>query len=651
MLRCGLLLMGTVLIFATSANVYPQETAGPEEDSTDLWLTVRSLGNIKPENVRLIAEVTEPEKRTVQKGQSVTKLLRSWYGNASRKIRDVFQRANPTVLSDTIEQAGEILLPGAPRWYYRVEKQAPPSTLWEQAFLEVGAAGPKTLRDLKIANPSLGGRSKWSTYISITLPYSTRYASARLRPVSKEQLASIVSQLKEDPAILDLDVGRAVLIPHLSSEKVRGISKDCAALPAEKTWVFGVSTADEIVQHLPRASDTTIVAILDSGIAQGNGIAQGDGRFKFWQNPEPNTDPDNYHDETHCLNDFIGCNYVMKGAFPLDDLERSDLYSHGTHVAGLASGRLLPKSLLAELDRRVGLMIIKVARSDGSISPADVGEGISYSITKHANIVNMSLEESYQWSQAQQIGIWGSNLLFVVAAGNGRNSKGIELTSKDQVFPAPLSAKYENVITVTAHDGQDCLACFANYGKDVVDLAAPGIEVESTVTGGGTLKLNGTSQATPLVTLVAALLYSVGLKSPAEIKHRILSSVDYSPALKDKVRSEGKLNIAKALDICHDLIELRDHSLLRGKLLEPEFLDIPGEDKRTPLRDVKKLVMLSTDDPNWRITLLRSDKLQHLYKRVNIPNVVMEINGQPKPIRSEEILDIVLSSRSMVCNP
>jgi len=234
-----------------------------------------------------------------------------------------------------------------------VEKEAPPSTLWEQAFLEVGLAGRRTLRDYKAANPSLGGRSKWSADTLITLPYSTRYASNRLRSLSQEQLASVVDRLKADPAVIDINVGRAVLIPHLSSAQVSAMSNDCAALPAEKTWVFGVSTADEISRYLPRATDTTIVAILDSGIPEH------DDRFKFWQNPEPNTEPGNYNDEDHCLDDYIGCNCVMRAGFPLDDIEEGNLCSHGTHVAGLASGRLLPQPLLAELDRRIRLMILK----------------------------------------------------------------------------------------------------------------------------------------------------------------------------------------------------------------------------------------------------------------------------------------------------
>jgi len=66
----------------------------------------------------------------------------------------------------------------------------------------------------------------------------------------------------------------------------------------------------------------------------------------------------------------------------------------------------------------------------------------------------------------------------------------------------------------------------ANYSKDAVDLAAPGVKINSTLTACRQGALSGTSQATPLVTFAAALLYMRGLRTPQSIKIRLISSVD-----------------------------------------------------------------------------------------------------------------------------
>src|SRR5438046_2313411 len=83
-------------------------------------------------------------------------------------------------------------------------------------------------------------------------------------------------------------------------------------------------------------------------------------------------------------------------------------------------------------------------------------------------------------------------------------------------------------IGVAAHDERGHLACFSHYGGRTIDLAAPGVAIESTIRG-GTAVLNGTSQAAPLVSFAAALLASMDVREPIVIKRRLLASVDYVP--------------------------------------------------------------------------------------------------------------------------
>jgi hypothetical protein len=630
-----LIAVALISLITSDARAQQVETPRTAQAPDDLWLTVRVLPNVKLKTLRLIADITEPERQTPKKGESISQLLRQQYGNASQKIRAIFKSTNLSVTSDIAEGDEEILLPGGPRWYFNTKKVIPlGSTLWEQASIEVGSAGPKTLRDIQAANPGLQGRVKRLTDRPITLPYATRFASYRLRDISTDQMPLILDRLKADPAVLHAELGRVALVPHWELAQVRAMSEDCATVPTEEKWPLQISSPQEVLQRLTGNASSVAVAILDSGIAQN------DGRFVFWQNPEPNSERGNYHDEDRCLDDTIGCNTLTQQGFPLDDLEQPDLRNHGTHVAGLASGRFLAEPLLSELNRRIKLMILKVARSDGMVMPGDINNAITYAVNKRAAIVNMSFEGSYSPTTASQMR-GSKTVLFVVAAGNGRNKKGIDLDNKQEsVFPAELSREQENVIAVAAHDARGRLACFSNYGAHTVDIAAPGIEIESTVVD-GTLKLSGTSQAAPLVTLVAALLYSQGVGTPSAIKHRILSSVDFLPELKNKVTSGGKLNLTKAISVCDDLVELSDHSLLRGKIIEPEYLDVFGESERLPFRSVKKLVISASISPNYRITVLKLGKLQHIYTNLNLPSVVMQIGDERREISVADIIDII----------
>ena len=111
-------------------------------------------------------------------------------------------------------------------------------------------------------------------------------------------------------------------------------------------------------------------------------------------------------------------------------------------------------------------------------------------------------------------------------------------------------------------------------------IAAPGLEIESTVGGNQTLGLSGTSQAAPYVAFTAALLRSLGVKEPGDIKDRIIASADFAPTLKNKVFSSGKLNIAKAISIKDDIIEVFKNDtvtnqptrkILCGKIITPSF--------------------------------------------------------------------------------
>jgi subtilisin family serine protease len=133
------------------------------------------------------------------------------------------------------------------------------------------------------------------------------------------------------------------------------------------------------------------------------------------------------------------------------------------------------------------------------------------------------------------------NTLFVIAAGN-------DGTNNDVAPASPANVKTDNTITVAATLGRSKLASFSNYGATMVDIAAPGVGIVSTIPGGGYMPLSGTSQASPYVANLAGRVLDANPHlTPLQVKNILMGTVDKKPFLAKKVRSEGIANPDRAL--------------------------------------------------------------------------------------------------------
>lgn len=131
--------------------------------------------------------------------------------------------------------------------------------------------------------------------------------------------------------------------------------------------------------------------------------------------------------------------------------------------------------------------------------------------------------------------------LFVVAAGN-------DGTDNDVAPTAPANAKADNEITVAATLGTSKLASFSNFGATMVDIAAPGVGILSTIPGGQYMTVSGTSQASPFVAnLAGRVIDANGKLSVVDVKRILMETVDKKDFLVKKVRSEGIANPERAL--------------------------------------------------------------------------------------------------------
>ena len=129
-----------------------------------------------------------------------------------------------------------------------------------------------------------------------------------------------------------------------------------------------------------------------------------------------------------------------------------------------------------------------------------------------------------------------------------REAVGNDGRDNDAVGSYPCNHPLPNVICVTASDRVDDRPGFASYGRRAVDLAAPGVEIVSTLPGRQWGAQSGTSSSTPHVAGTAALMKSLYPQSSvAAIRASLLASVDARPAFAGTTVTGGRLNADRAL--------------------------------------------------------------------------------------------------------
>jgi subtilisin family serine protease len=179
-----------------------------------------------------------------------------------------------------------------------------------------------------------------------------------------------------------------------------------------------------------------------------------------------------------------------EAAFDASGGDGVDKEGHGTHVAGTVGSDSHGVAPGADL------FGVKVLGDDGSGTYDDVIAGIEW-VAENAGpnaVANMSLGGPASPTVDEAVNALSASGVFVaVAAGN---------EGQDTGNTSPGGA--EGVVAVAASGADDSAPAFSNHGP-AVDIYAPGVDIESTVPGGGTEALSGTSMASPHVAGAAAL--------------------------------------------------------------------------------------------------------------------------------------------------
>lgn len=192
----------------------------------------------------------------------------------------------------------------------------------------------------------------------------------------------------------------------------------------------------------------------------------------------------------------------------------------------------------------VRLMPLRIFAPNASTPISVIVRCIDYAIARGVTIANNSYGGS-AWSQALYDAFArarDAGVLMVVAAGNSHQDS-------DLVPMYPAAFDLDNIVSVAASTPDDALASFSNFGATSVDLAAPGVDILSTVPGGYGRR-QGTSMATRHVTGAAALLASIHPHATAAwLKEAILSTAALSPGFAGTSVTGGSLDVAAAVRV------------------------------------------------------------------------------------------------------
>ncbi len=313
---------------------------------------------------------------------------------------------------------------------------------------------------------------------------------------------------------------------------------------------------------------------------------------KMWSPPETDATGD-YPGIINGWNFVLNTNeiYDFTEMDRIDNMDDFIIHAHGTHVAGIASlntdhkligiinhmdnyqsndedgvvptykskDELLEKLLKLNL-KKFSDIDIKIANFT-KIYPIDVAncsfgmsseatKGVIKPLFKYVYGRDPSTKESDKLSKKylqemtqsfENLLTSASNTLFVFGAGN-------DGSNNDKYAFSPSDTNFSNAITVAATVDNLALASFSNYGLTTVDVAAPGVDIISTVPKGLMLPMSGTSMAAPFVSRIAGLVKDTNSKlTPKEIKKILIDTVDKKSFLKNKVKSGGMVSEKRSL--------------------------------------------------------------------------------------------------------
>lgn len=287
-------------------------------------------------------------------------------------------------------------------------------------------------------------------------------------------------------------------------------------------------------------SNSVIIAVLDTGVASTH--------------------------EDLAANVISGINFTVTP----NTTDTTDDFGHGTHVSGTIGAVGDNSKGIAGVMWGVKIMPLKICDSTGTCPEDAEISAIGYAVAHGAKIMNASFASSFP-DPAESEAISEANaagVLLMAAAGNGSGDfcdSGVGNNNDGTTKCYPASYNLPNIISIAATNQTDNKASFSNFGAASVHVAAPGVNILSTIP----LNLppckdpadksyvpfasnydfcSGTSMATPHVSGLAGLLYSAYPSfTYSQIRGMIMKYVDVLPSLQGVIFSNGRISAYRSV--------------------------------------------------------------------------------------------------------
>jgi subtilisin family serine protease len=221
---------------------------------------------------------------------------------------------------------------------------------------------------------------------------------------------------------------------------------------------------------------------------------------------------------------------------------------HGTHVTGIVAADAGNGIGIEGVAPGAMVLPVRVLGNDGSGSTAAVAQGIDYAVAHHADVINLSLGSDVplvggnppEFDQAIGRAL-DAGIVVVAAAGNSG------LPACDQ------PSGQGRLLCVGAVDRNGNRAYYSNFGQGL-GITAPGgagvpfdHDILSTYPPGTYAELAGTSQATPHVAAVAALLAGLGVHGQAAVQRILATARDVGAPGPDSTYGAGIVDARTAV--------------------------------------------------------------------------------------------------------
>jgi subtilisin family serine protease len=255
------------------------------------------------------------------------------------------------------------------------------------------------------------------------------------------------------------------------------------------------------------------------------------------------------------------------------------IQDHCTKVSGIIAANRENNIGIKGILQNVKIMPLNISYS-GDENDKDIAMAIYYAVDNGAKVINMSFGKEFslhkEWVFEAFKYAEKHNVLLIHCSGN--NSFNVD---ENSYYPSDVTydgstevcGNFINVGSISSRLDSTFVSAFSNYGKQNVDLFAPGEEIYTTASGNSYLSDSGTSLAGPMVSGTAALIWSYYPKlTVQELKQIILDSgTAYDielivPGTKDKkvpfseLSKSGKvLNVYNAMQMAEKMSEKKRH--------------------------------------------------------------------------------------------